>query len=111
MPTIFQPSDLPVVNENQSAITTLANQAMLGTDALQVERILLEANAKSRTYDAADAERFLYVIRGRGRANIGEEAFPLETESVLWLEKHDVFTLEADGSEMEVLLCQAPAME
>lgn len=110
MPTIFEPNELPEKDRDQSKVTTLANQTMLGTDALQVERILLEANTKSTPYDATDAERFLYVIHGKGQAYIGEEVFPLEAESVLWLEKHDTFTLQAGGSQLEVLLCQARAM-
>jgi redox-sensitive bicupin YhaK (pirin superfamily) len=111
MPTIFEPKDLPVTEMNDVNITTLANRAMLGTNALQVERIILEASAKSATFEAVDAERFLYVIRGKGQAFVSEQAFPLDAESMLWLEKDEPFYLEADTDGLEVLLCHAPGNE
>lgn len=43
MPTIFEPDKLPVRHQNGTTYTTLADAAMLGVDALQVERISLEA--------------------------------------------------------------------
>jgi len=111
MPTIFEPKDLPVTEMNGVNITTLANRAMLGTNALQVERIMLEASAKSSTFEAVDAERFLYVVRGKGKAFVGEQAFPLNAESMLWLEKGDTFYMEAGADGLEVLLCHAPGNE
>jgi len=111
MPTIFEPKDLPVTGKNGTHITTLANQAMLGTDALQVQHILLETDAKSGSFGAENSERFAYVVRGKGHASVGEQDFPLDPESVLWLEKGDVFHFEACADGLEVLLCRAPASE
>lgn len=111
MPTIFDPNDFPLTEKNGAKIATLANQAMLGTDALQVERILLQPGAESASYPPSDGERFVYVIRGKGQAYVGQQAFPLGAESVLWLEKGDTFYLEAGSDELEILLCQAPAGE
>lgn len=111
MPTIFDPKDLPVTEKNGAKIATLANQAMLGTNALQVEKVLLQPGAESASYPASDGERFVYVIRGKGQAYVGQQAFPLSTESVLWLEKEDTFYMEAGFEGLEVLLCQAPANE
>jgi len=111
LPTIFEPKDLPVTEKNGANITTLANNAMLGADALQVERITLEASAKSSTFEALDAERFVYVIRGKGQAYVSGQAFPLEAESMLWLESGDTFYLEAGADGLEILLCHAPASE
>jgi len=90
-------------------IATLANQAMLGTDALQVKRITLNANSKSESFDAENMERFVYVISGTGQAQVEKESFPLEAESVLWLEKNDVCHFETEANELELLLCYAPA--
>jgi quercetin dioxygenase-like cupin family protein len=109
MPTIFDPKDLPVTEKSRAKIVTLANQAMLGTDALQVEKILLPPGSESASYPPSNGERFVYVIRGRGQAYVNERAFPLSTESVLWLETEDTFYLEAGSDSLEVLLCQAPA--
>lgn len=111
MPTIFEPNDLPVAEKDGVNIALLANSARLGTNALQVEHIEMEANAKSFTYAATVAERFVYVVRGNGQAHVSEQAFPLEAESVLWLEKADTFYLESDSNGLEVLLCHAPARE
>jgi len=109
MPTIFEPKDLSVIEKDGQSLTTLANAAMLGTDALQVERITLHTNTGTSSFEAVNAERFLYVIRGAGGAHVGEQSFPLDTESVLWLEKDDMFLLEASADGLEVLLCRAPA--
>jgi quercetin dioxygenase-like cupin family protein len=109
MPTIFESNDLPVRNQAGVAYTTLANAAMLGTDALGVERVILEAGKNSEPVSAVDAERFVYVIQGSGQAQVGGEAFPLAPESMLWIEPGDTFTLEAGADGLEVLVCQAPA--
>jgi hypothetical protein len=111
MPTIYDPKDFSVIKKNGVNIATLANQAMLGTNALQVEKILLQAGAESASYPPGDGERFVYVIRGKGQANVNERAFPLNAESVLWLETGDTFYLEAGSDVLEVLFCQAPATE
>ena len=111
MPTIFEPQNLPVTEKNGLNIATLANRAMLGTDTLQVKRITLEASIKSSPFEAVDAERFVYVIRGNGQAYVGEQPFPLDIESMLWLETDDTFYLEAGANGLEVLLCHAPGNE
>jgi quercetin dioxygenase-like cupin family protein len=111
MPTIFEPKDLPVTEKNGANIATLANNALLGTNALQVERIVFAAGAESESFEASDAERFVYVIRGKGQAHVDGQVFPLDVESVLWLEKGDTFYLEAGADGLEVLLCHAPASE
>lgn len=109
MPTIFEPGDLPVRNQDGATYTTLANAAILGVDALQVERVALEAGKKSEPASAVDAERFLYVIHGTGQAHVGSEMFPLAPESMLWIEPGDTYTLEAGAKQLEVLVCRAPA--
>lgn len=108
MPTIFEPKDLPLDEKTGMKIATLANQAMLGTDALQVKRITLDENSRSELSGAENAERFVYVVRGIGQAQVGDEVFPLNAESVLWLEKSDEFYFEAGTDGLEVLLCHAP---
>jgi len=109
MPTIFEPNDLPVRNEDGTTYTTLANPVMLGADALQVERVTLDAGKSSEPASAVDAERFLYVIQGSGQAQVGSETFPLAPESMLWIESGDTFTLQAGAEKLEVLICKAPA--
>ena len=109
MPTIFEPNDLPVRNQDGATYTTLANAAMLGADALQVEHVTLETGKKTEPASAVEAERFLYVIQGTGQAHIGDEMFPLAPESMLWIEAGDMYSLEAGAEQLEVLICRAPA--
>lgn len=111
MPTIFESRDLPVTEKHGVNIATLANHAMLGTDALQVERIILAARVKSSTFESLEPERFIYVMCGKGQAHVGEQTFPLDAESMVWLEKDETFYLEADMDGLEVLLCHAPGNE
>lgn len=111
MPIIFDPKDLATLEKNGVNIATLANQTMLGTNALQVEKVLIQPGAESASYPPGEAERFVYVIRGKGQAYVGQRAFPLNIESVLWLEKEDTFFIEAGFDGLEILLCQAPASE
>jgi len=109
MPTIFESNNLPVRNEAGATYTTLANPAMLGAEALQVERVSLDGGKSSEPISAMDAERFLYVIQGSGRAQVVSGTFPLAPESMLWIEPGDAFTLEAGADGLEVLVCLAPA--
>ena len=111
MPKIFEPKDLPALRRNNADIATLADRVMLGTDALQVDHIRLEANARSDIFGSPEPERFLFVLQGGGRARVQEEDFPLEPESVLWLEAGESFDLEAGADGLTVLFCRAPAGE
>lgn len=109
MPTIFDPKDLAVRQEGKAARTTLADKAMLGTNALQVERVVLEASGNTSPVPAMNVERFIYVIRGTGQAHVGKETYPLEPESILWIEPGDSYSLEASAEQLEILICRAPA--
>ncbi len=107
MPTIFSPADLKTTRVGGAAHTTLADPAMLGSDALQVEHVTLDASAKTPAIAAPDGEHFLYVIRGTGTARVGAGMFPLEAESMLWLEAGDEYSIEAGAEGLEVLRCTA----
>ena len=109
MPTTFGPADLTTTRQAGVTHTMLANRALLGTDALQVEQITLEPGARTRPAQVSTSEHFVYVIRGAGHAYVGHDTFPLESESVLWLEPGDLFSLEAGADALAVLLCRAPA--
>ncbi len=109
MPTIFEPSDLPAKHGNGGRYITLANAAMLGVDALQVERVTLESGKKAEPASAVDAEQFLYVIQGMGQAYVGSTTFQLAPESMLWIDPGDTYSLEAGSEGLEVLICCAPA--
>ena len=109
MPTIFEPKDLPLTQQNGLSLTTLADTSMLGTDALAVERVALDANVSTSISEATNIERFIYIIRGAGEAQVGDQLFPLEPESMLWIEADDTYSLKSGAEGLEVLLCRAPA--
>jgi quercetin dioxygenase-like cupin family protein len=109
MPIILEPKDLTVVQKHGANSAVLADYSKIGTNALQVERIELDVASRTALYGGADAERFIYVIRGNGQSYVGDQSYPLEAESVLWLEKEDTFYLEAGSDGLEILLCHAPA--
>ena len=108
---ILEPKDLTVIQKNGVNVAVLADYSKIGTNALQVERIGLEADVKTSSYEAADAERFIYVIRGNGQAYVRGQKHLLEAESVLWLERAEQFYLEAGAAGLDLLLCHAPAGE
>ncbi len=108
MPRIFEPEVLPLLRRRGVSQTTLGTAAMLGTEALQVERIRLDANTTTAVFSAIEGERFLYVIHGAGIAHVGNEEFPLAPESILWIEAEDRYTLQSRPEGLEVLVCRAP---
>lgn len=109
MPLVFEPKDLLVYRDEEAAHTTLADSTMLGTAALQIERLVLGPRGRTSFPSAMDGERFAYVVRGVGTAHVGREPYPLEPESMLWLEPGDSWFLEADTEGIEVLICRAAA--
>jgi quercetin dioxygenase-like cupin family protein len=109
MPTIFEANDLTVRKQGDITRTTLADPVMLGADTLQVERVALEAGKTSAPFEAVQAERFVYVIRGAGQAQVGDDTFPLAPESMLWIEPDETFKIQAGEGQLDVLVCHAPA--
>ena len=109
MPTIFSSAALTTTRQAGVAQTTHANRALLGSDALHVEQITLDPGVRTQPAQASDGEHFVYVMRGAGQAHVGTESFPLEPESILWLEPGDTYTFEAGANALTVLLCRAPA--
>lgn len=109
MPSFFNSTELATSRTGGVDRTTLADRDMLGAEALHVERIKLDPGVRSPVISAEAGEHFLYVIRGAGQARVGAHAFPLEPESILWLEAGDTFSLEAGPGALEVLFCSAPA--
>jgi quercetin dioxygenase-like cupin family protein len=108
MPTIYDASNLETNRRGGVARTALANLALLGSDALVVERLTCEPGAQTPAASAPGQEKFIYVIRGAGVARVGSESFSLETESMLWLDLGDIYTLEAGADGLEILVCRAP---
>lgn len=90
----------------------LGDERLVGPDllgvGLELRRLALAAGAQSTGIEAATGERVLYVVRGDGRAVVGDQVFSLEHESVLWLEPEDAPELTAGSGGLEVLIARAP---
>jgi quercetin dioxygenase-like cupin family protein len=106
---IFSPAELTTTRQAGVAETTLADRALLGSDALHVEQITLDPGVRTQPARVSDGEYFVYVVSGAGQAHVGTELLPLEPETILWLEPGDTYTLEAGAHALVVLLCRAPA--
>ena len=66
--------------------TTGANAAIIGSPTIVVSRWAFEAGATGPQQTQGDNDQLLYVIKGSGEAIVDGQSFPLDDESVLWLE-------------------------
>lgn len=87
---------------------TLADGPILGNSAMVARRWSLDSFARTTQIQHGEYEEFLYVISGTGEAFVGDQSFPLETESILWLEVGDKYQLVAGESGLEILQGFAP---
>jgi quercetin dioxygenase-like cupin family protein len=84
-----------------------ARRLNLGAVGMELTVLALAPGA-SGSWGPADGERFLYVIRGAGSAEVAREQLRLERESVLWLEPGEDAALEAGPDGLEALAASAP---
>jgi quercetin dioxygenase-like cupin family protein len=77
--------------------------------AMSARRYTFESGVRSELIDFGSDESFLYVVRGEGNAQVGDELFALQEESVLWLNPGDPpMELEAGAAGLDVLIARAP---
>ncbi len=93
------------VSADDPAAFKVETAQVVGTDV----RITLDPGARTQPAHASNAEHFVYIIRGAGQARVGSQLYPLEPESILWLEPGDTYAFEAGAGALEMLLCRAPA--
>lgn len=86
----------------------LADRMTTGALPMGARRWVLAPHARGPEVAHGGAEEMLYVIRGSGAVVVGRRRFPLEPESVLWLEPGDRYYLEAGADGLEVLQGCAP---
>lgn len=86
------------------AVSTLADGRHVPGMAMVARRWMFEPGARGPEQDwPGRAERFLYVISGSGRLEVGEEASAIERESIVWLEPGDRYRILAGESPLEIL--------
>ena len=105
MPEFRQPEEMAVDESGEGwTLSTLAGPSQVRGLRMAARRWDLVGGARSPVRQGdRGAERFLYVIRGEGRALIGGDRLELGRESVVWLEQHDDYSLEAGPDGLEVL--------
>lgn len=109
MPIIINPDEMKPPQEGKGwRIQTLADGEDFGVPAMIAKNWQLEPNAVSPQITHDDTEQMLYVIRGSGTAVVGEEHFPLEPETMLWIEPGDEYHFEAGPNGLEILQANAP---
>ena len=80
-----------------------------GSTGLLARRWVLAPGERSAAIVCSGDEVMLYVIGGRGSAEVDGARFDLETESLLWLEHGDSCVLEGGPERLEVLEGRAGA--
>ena len=104
MPIIINPDEMTTHLQGVGwQIVTLADKQALGLATIVARRWSLKPNAHSTPMAHSDIEQLLFVVRGSGMAVVGSEKFPMEPESMLWLESGDCYHFEAGMDGLELL--------
>lgn len=90
------------------AATTLADKGTIGVPALVARRWTFEPGAEGPWTTHGEVDQLIYVISGSGLARVNAISYPLQPESVLWLEPGDIYRFEAGPDGMEILQGYAP---
>lgn len=108
MPKIIKTNDMKIVQEDGWQVVTLADAAIIGYPAMVAKWWTFQAGVSSPLLSRGNADELLYVINGSGQAIVQDETFPLDVESVLWLEDRDSYQLIAGEGGLEILQAYAP---
>ena len=109
MPIILSPEIMETESTREGwTKTTLADQKTIGTSAIAAQRWSFEPVAFGPEQKQGDTEQLLYVISGGGTVRVNGESLPLEKETLLWLERDDIYQFYAGENGLEVLQGYAP---
>ena len=70
---------------------------------MEVKRLILDPNIISPEFTHNDNDQLLYVIKGDGIAKVNSKEFPLDKESILWLESGEKYHFISGGLGLEIL--------
>jgi len=87
------------------SVTEALNQ---DSQVMEVKRLILDPNIISPEFTHNGIDQLLYVIKGDGIAKVNSKEFPLDKESVLWLESGEKFHFISGGLGLEILQASAP---
>lgn len=112
MPKIINSDEMTIDTSNDGyTVTTVADASLIGYPAMVARWWTFQAGITGPTLSRGAADEFLYVIKGAGQAVVGNETFPLDEESVLWLEAGDTYQVTAGDTGLEILQAYAPGDE
>ena len=75
---------------------------------MEVKRLILDPNIISPEFTHNHIDQLLYVIKGDGIAKVNSKDFPLDKESILWLESGEKYHFISGGLGLEILHATAP---
>ena len=109
MPRIIKKEDIqchPQIRGFQiKSVTETLNQ---DSKVMEVKRLILDPNIISPEFTHNDIDQLLYVIKGDGIAKVNSKEFPLDKESILWLESGEKYHFISGGLGLEILQAAAP---
>ena len=108
MPRIIKKEDIqchPQIPGLQiKSVTETLNQ---DSKVMEVKRLILDPNIISPEFTHNDIDQLLYVIKGDGIAKVNSKEFPLDKESILWLESGEKYLFISGGLGLEILQANA----
>lgn len=78
------------------------------SQVMEVKRLIFDPNISGPEFTHTDIDKLLYVIKGDGIAKVDNQEFPLDKESILWLESGEKCQFIAGGMGLEILQGSAP---
>ena len=108
MPRIIKKEDIQCHTQipgfQIKSVTETLNQ---DSKVMEVKRLILDPNIISPEFTHNDIDQLLYVIKGDGIAKVNSKDFPLDKESILWLESGEKYLFISGGSGLEILQANA----
>ena len=86
------------------SVTEVLNQ---DSRLMEVKRLILDPNIISPEFTHNEIDQLLYVIKGDGIAKVNSKEFPLDKESILWLESGEKYLFISGGLGLEILQANA----
>ena len=109
MPIILNPEIMETETSKEGwSKTTLADLKTIGTASIAAQRWSFEPLAVGPEQKHGDTDQLLYVISGDGTVRVNGESLPLEKETLLWLERDDIYQFVAGENGLEILQGYAP---
>ena len=112
MPIIVNRDDMKETQKGDGWVElTLADASNFGAPAMVARRWTLQPGATGPMLTQDAKEQMLYVIEGSGKAIVNGQDFPLDKESVLWVEQGEQYQFVADDAGLDILQGYAPGEE